>query len=43
MFLVAPLLGGSVSALVYQLLYPKGEDGASVEPAPAEQARWLAS
>ena len=38
-FLVAPLVGGSVSAFVYQFLYPKGEDEASVEPAPEEQAR----
>jgi aquaporin Z len=38
-FLVAPLLGGTLSALVYQFLYPKGEDAASVEPAPEEQAR----
>ena len=38
-FIVAPLIGGSVSALVYRLLYPKGEDEASVEPAPEERAR----
>jgi len=38
-FLVAPLVGGTLSALSYQFLYPKGEDEASVEPAPEEQAR----
>ena len=38
-FIVAPLVGGSVSALVYQFLYPTGEQEASVEPAPEEQAR----
>jgi len=37
-FIVAPLVGGSVSAFVYQLLYPKGEEKASVEPAREEQA-----
>lgn len=37
-FLVAPLVGGSLSALVYHLFYPKGEREASVEPAPEEQA-----
>ncbi len=37
-FIVAPLVGGGVSALVYQFLYPKGEQEASVEPAPEEQA-----
>jgi aquaporin Z len=38
-FLIAPLVGGTLSALVYQFLYPKGEDEASVKPAPEEQAR----
>ena len=38
-FIVAPLLGGTISALAYQLFYPKGEAEASVEPAPEEQAR----
>jgi aquaporin Z len=38
-FLVAPLVGGSISALVYQYLFPKGEQEASVEPAPQEQVR----
>ncbi len=37
-FLVAPLVGGGLSALVYQFLYPKGEEEASVAPAPEEQA-----
>jgi aquaporin Z len=38
-FLVAPLVGGALSALVYQYLYPVGEEEASVAPAPEEQAR----
>ena len=38
-FIVAPLVGGSISALVYQFLYPEGEQEASVAPAPEEQAR----
>ncbi len=38
-FIVAPLIGGTISAFAYQFLYPKGEDEASVEPAPEEQAR----
>jgi aquaporin Z len=37
-FIVAPLLGGIVAALVYLGLYPKGEVEASIEPAPQEQA-----
>ena len=37
-FIAAPLVGGSVSAFVYQFLYPKGEEEASVEPATEEQA-----
>jgi aquaporin Z len=36
-FIVAPLLGGIVAALVYLGLYPKGEVEASIEPAPEEQ------
>jgi hypothetical protein len=38
-FLVAPLVEGTISALVYQFLYPKGEQEASVKFAPEEQAR----
>ena len=38
-FLVAPLVGGGLSAFVYRLLCPQGEEEASVEPAPEEQAR----
>ena len=38
-FIVAPLLGGIVAALVYLGLYPKGEQEASVAPAQDEQAR----
>jgi aquaporin Z len=37
-FLIAPLVGGSLSALAYHFFYPKGEEEASVEPAPEEQA-----
>jgi aquaporin Z len=37
-FIVAPLVGGVLSAIVYVVLYPKGEEEASVEPAPEEQA-----
>jgi aquaporin Z len=37
-FIVAPLVGGVLSALVYVALYPKGEEQATVEPAPEEQA-----
>ncbi len=37
-FIVAPLVGGVVAALVYALLYPRGEEEASVSPAREEQA-----
>ncbi len=37
-FIIAPLIGGTLAALGYQLFYPKGEKEASVEPATAEQA-----
>jgi len=36
-FIVAPLVGGTLSAVVYQFFYPEGEEKASVEPAAAEQ------
>ena len=36
-FIVAPLIGGIVAAIVYVVLYPKGEEQASVEPAPEVQ------
>jgi aquaporin Z len=36
-FIVAPLVGGALSALAYRFLYPAGEQEASVEPAPQEQ------
>jgi len=39
LFIVAPLIGGAVSAVVYVVFYPKGEVEASVEPALEEQAR----
>ncbi len=37
-FLVAPLIGGFLSALVHHFFYPKGEEEAAVEPVPEEQA-----
>ena len=37
-FIVAPLVGGTVAALIYAVLYPEGEKEASVAPAPEEQA-----
>jgi aquaporin Z len=39
LFIVAPLVGGAVAAVVYRVFYPSGEKEASVEPAPQEQAR----
>jgi aquaporin Z len=36
-FIVAPLIGGALAAFAYVGLYPKGEQEASVEPAPQEQ------
>jgi len=35
-FIVGPLAGGALAAGVYQVLYPEGEEEASVEPAPEE-------
>jgi aquaporin Z len=37
LFLVAPLVGGALSAALYQFLYPVGEKEATVAPAPEEQ------
>jgi aquaporin Z len=37
LFLVAPLVGGALSAVLYQFLYPAGEKEATVAPAPEEQ------
>jgi len=37
-FIIAPLVGGALSSLVYLLLYPEGEIEAAVEPAPELQA-----
>ncbi|HTV10486.1 MAG TPA: MIP family channel protein [Acidimicrobiales bacterium] len=37
-FILAPLVGGSLAALAYLALYPKGEEEANVEPAPEVQA-----
>jgi aquaporin Z len=36
-FIVAPLVGGALSAVVYGVLYPEGEEEASVAPASEEQ------
>ena len=38
LFIVAPLAGGALSAVLFQFLYPKGEEEATVAPAPEEQA-----
>lgn len=37
-FIVAPLIGGIVAALLYAFFYPKGEEEAAVAPAREEQA-----
>jgi aquaporin Z len=37
-FILAPLAGGIISALVFQFLYPVGEAEGSVQPAPEEQS-----
>ena len=37
-FLIAPLIGGTLAALGHHFFYPKDEEEASVEPATAEQA-----
>jgi aquaporin Z len=37
-FIVAPLIGGICSAIFYLVLYPKGEEEATVEPAPEVQS-----
>jgi aquaporin Z len=39
LFIVAPLVGGALSALLYQFLYPRGEEEASVAPAREEQTQ----
>jgi aquaporin Z len=39
LFIIAPLVGGALSAVLYQFLYPKGEEEASVAPAREEQAQ----
>ena len=38
LFIIAPLIGGGVAAVVYTYFYPEGEEQASVEPAPEVQA-----
>jgi aquaporin Z len=37
-FIVAPLAGGIVAAIVYRVMYPRGETEATIEPAREEQA-----
>jgi aquaporin Z len=37
LFIVAPLVGGALSAVLYQFLYPKGEEEAAIAPAPEER------
>ncbi len=37
LFIVAPLVGGAIAAALYLGFYPKGEEEASVEPAPEVQ------
>ena len=36
-FIVGPLAGGALAAVVYQVLYPEGEEAASVAPAAEER------
>jgi aquaporin Z len=36
-FILAPLVGGAISAALYVFLFPKGEEEAAVAPAPEEQ------
>ncbi len=38
LFIVAPLIGGALSALAFDALYPTGEAEATVAPAREEQA-----
>ena len=38
-FIVAPLVGGTLAAVAYLVLFPKGEEQAEVAPATEEQAR----
>jgi len=38
LFILAPLVGGGLAALVYAFMYPEGEEQATVEPAPEVQA-----
>jgi aquaporin Z len=37
-FIVAPLVGGALSAIVYLVFYPKGEEEGTIEPAREVQA-----
>jgi hypothetical protein len=36
-FLLAPLAGGAISAVLYLFLFPEGEEEAAVAPAPEVQ------
>ncbi len=36
-FLIAPLIGGAAAAGIYGVMYPAGEEEATIEPAPQEQ------
>jgi aquaporin Z len=38
-FIIAPLIGGGLAALLFQILYPTGEEEASPAPAAEESAR----
>jgi aquaporin Z len=38
LFIVSPPIGGIAAALVYRVLYPVGEEEATIAPAPEEQA-----
>src|SRR5215471_467719 len=39
LFIVAPLVGGALSAFLFEFLYPRGEEEASVAPAREEQTQ----
>jgi aquaporin Z len=38
LFIIAPLAGGAIAAVVYLVFYPKGEEEARTEPAPEVQS-----
>src|SRR5208283_3488876 len=37
-FIAGPLVGGAAAAAAFVWLYPKGEEEATIEPAPEEQS-----